>query len=106
MSNNTTICVDLAKELFQVAVFNKAGKVKLNKEMSAKKMCELIAQYPEAARYYGFIRALLKKEGNLIGNNNLLIASHSRSIGAVLVTNNTKEFSRIPDLTIENWAEI
>ena len=39
----------------------------------------------------------------LIGNNDLLIASHARSIGAVLVTNNIREFSRIPDLTVENW---
>ena len=58
----------------------------------------------EAARFYGSIRALLKKEGNLIGNNDLLIASHARSLNSVLVTNNTKEFSRIPDLTIEDWT--
>jgi tRNA(fMet)-specific endonuclease VapC len=38
-----------------------------------------------------------------IGNNDLLIAAHARSINAVLVTNNIKEFSRVPDLTIEDW---
>ena len=58
----------------------------------------------EATRHYGSIRALLKKEGNLIGNNDLLIASHARSIDCVLVTNNLKEFSRVPDLTIEDWT--
>ena len=58
----------------------------------------------EAARFYGSIRALLKKEGNLIGNNDLLIASHARSLNSVLVTNNTKEFSRVPDLTLEDWT--
>lgn len=57
----------------------------------------------EAARHYGLIRASLKKQGLLIGSNDLLIAAHARSINAVLVTNNTKEFSRIPDLTIEDW---
>lgn len=57
----------------------------------------------EAARHYGLIRAILKREGNPIGNNDLLIAAHARSINAVLVTNNTKEFSRIPDLTLEDW---
>ena len=57
----------------------------------------------EAARYYGFIRATLKQQGNIIGSNDLLIAAHARSINAVLVTNNTKEFSRIPDLTLEDW---
>lgn len=57
----------------------------------------------EAARHYGSIRAILKRQGNIIGNNDLLIAAHARSINAVLVTNNTKEFSRIPDLTLEDW---
>ena len=57
----------------------------------------------EAARHYGFIRATLKRQGNIIGSNDLLIAAHARSINAVLVTNNTKEFSRIPDLTLEDW---
>ena len=58
----------------------------------------------DAARHYGFIRALLKKQGTPLGNNDLLIASHARSVNAVLVTNNVKEFNRVPDLTIENWV--
>lgn len=57
----------------------------------------------EAARQYGMIRATLKRDGSIIGNNDLFIAAHARSIEAVLVTNNTKEFSRVPDLTIEDW---
>lgn len=60
----------------------------------------------DAARHYGSIRAFLKKEGKIIGNNDLLIAAHARSIDSVLVTNNTKEFSRVPDLTLEDWTEI
>ncbi|HFE39348.1 MAG TPA: type II toxin-antitoxin system VapC family toxin [Gammaproteobacteria bacterium] len=59
----------------------------------------------DAAKHYGFIRAWLKKRGTPIGNNDLLIASHARSLNAVLVTNNVKEFSRVPDLTIENWVD-
>lgn len=58
----------------------------------------------DAARHYGFIRALLKKQGTPIGNNDLLIASHARSLNAVLVTNNIREFNRVPDLSIENWV--
>lgn len=57
----------------------------------------------DAARHYGIIRALLKNQGNLIGNNDLLISAHARSMNAVLVTNNVREFSRVPDLSIENW---
>jgi len=58
----------------------------------------------DAARHYGFIRALLKKQGTLIGNNDLLISAHARSMNAVLVTNNVREFERVPDLSIENWV--
>ncbi len=58
----------------------------------------------DAARHYGSIRALLKTQGNLIGNNDLLIASHARSMNAVLVTNNVGEFSRVPNLSVENWV--
>ena len=58
----------------------------------------------EAARHYGFLRALLEKQGTPIGNNDLLIAAHARSINAVLVTNNVREFERVPDLSLENWT--
>lgn len=51
MNNTTTIVIDLAKEVFQVAVFNKYGKQKSNKAMSAKKMQEIIIQHPEAWIY-------------------------------------------------------
>ena len=57
----------------------------------------------EAGKHYGVIRAQLKKEGALIGNNDLFIAAHAQSIYAVLVTNNIREFNRVPDLTVENW---
>lgn len=59
----------------------------------------------DAARHYGFIRALLKNQGTLIGNNDLLISAHARSMNAVLVTNNVREFERIPDLSVENWVD-
>ena len=55
-------------------------------------------------RHYGRLRALLKGQGKPIGNNDLFIASHAQSLGAVLVTNNVREFKRVPDLTIENWV--
>ncbi len=56
-----------------------------------------------AAMHYSQIRAKLKKTGTLIGNMDLLIGSHARSLGLELVTNNIKEFERIPGLRIENW---
>lgn len=56
-----------------------------------------------AGKHYGSIRAQLKKDGTPIGNNDLLIAAHARSINAVLVTNNVREFNRVPNLVVENW---
>lgn len=57
-----------------------------------------------AARHYAEIRADLKRRGALIGANDLLIAAHARSLGLVLVTNNTAEFGRVKGLAIENWT--
>jgi tRNA(fMet)-specific endonuclease VapC len=39
----------------------------------------------------------------MIGANDLLIASHARCVGAVVVTNNEREFRRVPGLKVENW---
>jgi tRNA(fMet)-specific endonuclease VapC len=57
----------------------------------------------EVARHYGRLRASLRRQGLPIGNNDLFIAAHALSLGAVLVTNNEREFSRVPDLTVEDW---
>ncbi|MET0551607.1 MAG: PIN domain-containing protein [Vicinamibacteria bacterium] len=58
----------------------------------------------EDAVHYASIRADLKRRGALIGANDLFIAAHARSRGLTLVTNNTAEFERVRDLTIENWT--
>lgn len=58
----------------------------------------------EASAHYAKIRAELKTRGMMIGANDLLIAAHARSLGLTLVTNNTREFGRVPKLKIENWT--
>jgi tRNA(fMet)-specific endonuclease VapC len=58
----------------------------------------------DAAREYGTIRCALESDGTPIGANDCLIASHARSRGLTLITNNTREFERVPGLRIENWA--
>lgn len=58
----------------------------------------------EAAIQYGKIRAGLEKKGRIIGSMDLLIAAHGVSLGIPIVTHNVKEFSRVPGLTVENWA--
>ena len=59
----------------------------------------------DAADCYGKIRADLEKKGTPIGLLDMMIAGHAMSMGYTVVTNNVKEFSRVPDLKIENWAE-
>ena len=59
----------------------------------------------KAAAHYGDIRANLEGRGLTIGVNDLHISGHARSEGLVLVTNNTREFERVPALRIENWIE-
>lgn len=57
-----------------------------------------------AAAKYGEIRVLLEQQGRNIGGNDLLIAAHALDGKATLVTNNDREFGRVPDLSVENWA--
>jgi len=59
-----------------------------------------------AAHAYGRLRALLEGQGTPIGANDLFIAAHALSLDATLVSNNVGEFGRIPDLKLENWAEV
>ena len=59
----------------------------------------------DAAVCYGKIRAGLEKKGTPIGLLDMMIAGHAMSMGYTLVTNNVKEFLRVPDLKTENWAE-
>jgi len=56
-----------------------------------------------AAVIYGEIRAYLESKGTLIGSMDMLIAAHALSLGVALVTNNTLEFKRVPNLKIEDW---
>ena len=57
-----------------------------------------------AAKRYGDVRAFLERRGKQIGPMDTLIAAHALSLGAVLVSNNTKEFSRVPSLRLQNWV--
>src|SRR5437016_1706931 len=55
------------------------------------------------SEHYAKIRATLEKQGKPIGNNDLWISSHALALHVTLVTNNVKEFSRVPHLIVENW---
>jgi len=57
-----------------------------------------------AANTYGEIRAFLEQQGRIIGAKDLLIAAHSKYLNVVLITNNIREFERIPGLRVEDWT--
>lgn len=58
-----------------------------------------------AAAEYGKICAYLQRQGTPIGTMDMLIAAHAKTENLILVTNNTREFVRVPDLQLENWAD-
>ena len=59
----------------------------------------------DAVFYYAEIRRELEKKGKAIGPADLEIAATARAAGAVLVTHNTREFNRVPNLQTEDWTK-
>lgn len=87
------------------------GALKSNQSDSAlKKINQLAIVLPvqdmsaDVAREYAKIRRSLEKRGLIIGANDLWIAAHALVLDLTLITNNTKEFSRVDGLRIENWV--
>ncbi len=73
------------------------------------RLSELLPVQPlatDVAVHYGEIRSTLEKQGQIIGGNDLWIAAHARALGLILVTNNTHELSRVPELQFENWLDL
>ncbi len=66
---------------------------------------EIVELTEEVAEHYARIRAGLEARGAVIGANDLWIAATALAHGAVLVTNNSAEFSRVNGLTIEDWTQ-
>ncbi|MBI1777620.1 MAG: type II toxin-antitoxin system VapC family toxin [Proteobacteria bacterium] len=65
---------------------------------------EILPFMPKAAAHYGQIRAELERAGRTIGPYDMLIAAHARSEGLVVVTNNAREFRRVPGVRVETWG--
>jgi tRNA(fMet)-specific endonuclease VapC len=128
---DTNICIYLIKKK-PVSVLNRLSKIKINQAgISSITLSELEygvekSSYPDknrialiefsslfeiydydagAAREYGIIRADLERRGKTIGAMDMLIATQAKYLNLVLVTNNEKEFNRVPGLRIENWVK-
>jgi tRNA(fMet)-specific endonuclease VapC len=65
---------------------------------------EIAAFGEEAALEFGRIGSLLAERGTPIGEFDVLIAAHAVALRCTLVTNNTRHFSRVPGLSVENWV--
>lgn len=65
---------------------------------------EVLPYEAKASQHYGQIKAVLEKKGEIIGENDIHIAAHAISQGLILVTNNVREFKRVPNLAVENWV--
>ena len=84
------------------------------KSKQRKKVFDLLDEFksfipvlpiPEkAGNEYGVIRASLEYEGKPVKNNDLWIAAHAKAAAIALVTNNVREFNRVPGLKVQNWA--
>ena len=84
------------------------------KSRQRKKALQLLEEFktlipvlpmPEnTGKTYGAIRASLESKGRPIGNNDLWIAAHAKAEGLTIVTNNEREFQRVPGLKVQNWV--
>ncbi|MDR3000446.1 MAG: type II toxin-antitoxin system VapC family toxin [Fibromonadaceae bacterium] len=83
----------------------------IKKDENISKISKFIALYDvvsfdkKSAKFYGEIRKQLESIGNVIGGNDLLIASIALANNGILVTHNTKEFNRVENLVVEDWLD-
>lgn len=85
----------------------KSGSLRLAQQLEAVLgQIEILPMETPVEEHYAEIRNALERAGTPIGPNDLLIAAHSRALGLTLVTDNVREFSRVPGLRVENWLEI
>jgi tRNA(fMet)-specific endonuclease VapC len=94
--------ITLAELLYGVAVSSRKKANRAAVDLLVRHLT-VIDWSRDSAEHYAHIRADLKKRGQLIGSNDLLIAAHARSLGATVATQNVKDFGRVKGLAIENW---
>ncbi|HAI68479.1 MAG TPA: VapC toxin family PIN domain ribonuclease [Gammaproteobacteria bacterium] len=84
----------------------KSGSIRLAKQLEEiLAAIDILPLEKPCETYYAKIRTRLEQAGTPIGPNDLLIASHALALNLVIVTANVREFSRVPDLKVENWLD-
>lgn len=92
-------------ELYNGALKSREAPAALHNLQRLTEYIPVQALTTQVAQHYGIIRSALEQQGQIIGGNDLWIAAHALSLDLTLVTNNTREFQRIPQLCIENWLD-
>ena len=104
--DNLAISVVVLAELLYGAELHPTRSDDIRKDIEDfRRRLDVVPWSDLAARHYARIRAKLRREGTPIGNMDLLIAAHARAQGAVLVSNNLREFQRVDGLALENWLD-
>lgn len=102
----SAVCVSIV-----VACELRFGAAKKQSETLSRRVEQLLSAIPVLPlesgvdEEYAEIRRYLEMTGQPIGPNDLLIAAHARALGMVLVTDNVREFERVPGLRVENWMQ-
>ena len=92
-------------ELVSGALNSANAEMNLNRVVELGKIIPVLPLGPVSAENFGRLRVQLQREGSVIGAYNMIIAAHALSLHLTLVTNNVREFSRVPGLKIDNWLE-
>lgn len=91
-------------ELHNGAMKSQQREIALDKLEGLTGLIPVLPMAESVGQQYGKIRSHLEQSGTPIGNNDLWIAAHALDLELVLVTNNLREFQRIPGLKLENWV--
>lgn len=93
-----------AAELYHGVGQSNFGDVELARVRELLEVVAVLDFGTNAAISYGVVRRVLERTGNVIGQFDMLIAGHALSVGATVVTHNTREFRRVPGLVVEDWG--
>jgi tRNA(fMet)-specific endonuclease VapC len=93
-----------AAELYHGVVRSNTADSELDRVRSLLEILRVMDFGTNAAISYGLVRGMLERGGQLIGQVDMLIAGHALSLGATLVTHNTREFRHVPGLLVEDWG--
>lgn len=103
LPGDIVLCSIVKAELFHGAMRSSNPPLALANQQPFLSQFASLPFDDSAAEQYGQVRAVLEKQGALIGPNDLLIASIALANNVTLVTHNTDEFGRVPGLQIEDW---